>query len=121
MTFQLKDLIYPAVALAIALALRYLVVEATEVGQACDVTPWEGLCAGRTALILSFRHQELGWVALGIALLATVLRYRTLGLIAVAAGLFGLILYSYEPAAVAALLGLLVIARPKGAKVHTGA
>lgn len=113
MKFQLKDLIYPAVALAIALALRYLVVEATDVAQTCDVSPWEGLCAGRTALVLSFRHQELGWAALAIALLATVLRYRTLGLIALSAGLFGLILYSYEPAAVAALLGLLVIGRPK--------
>ncbi len=116
MNFQLKDALYPAIALAIALVLRYWVVENTGVALSCDVAPWEGLCAGRTALVLSFANQELGWVALAIAVAATLLRHRLLGQLALAAGLFGLILYSYEPAAVAALLGLLVIARPKAAR-----
>lgn len=113
MNFQLKDLLYPAIALVVALALRYLVVEATDLAQYCDLRRWEGLCAGRTALVLSFRNQELGWAALFIAVVASLLRYRLLGQLALAAGLTGLILYAYEPAAVAALLGLLVIARPR--------
>ncbi|MDO4905101.1 MAG: hypothetical protein Q4A16_06080 [Lautropia sp.] len=119
MNVQLKDLLYPAIALTIALLLRYQVVENTGIALACDVSPWEGLCAGRTALVLSFANQELGWIALAIGVAATLLRHRLLGQLALAGGLLGLILYSYEPAALAALLGLLVIARPKGDPANT--
>ncbi len=107
--------IVPALALAAALAVRLLAIEPAHVGQACDVAPWEGWCAARTALVLSFKHKELGWFALAIGVLAAVLRHRWLGTTALCLGLASLILYSYEPGAVAAVLGVLVVLRPRGA------
>ncbi len=105
--------IAPLLALAAAIAIRLLVIEPSHVGQACDVAPWDGWCAGRTALVLSFRYQEFGWFALVIGIIATFLRRRWLGQVALALGLAGLVLYSYEPAVVAALLGVLVLFRPR--------
>ncbi|MGE0800529.1 MAG: hypothetical protein AB7G13_08995 [Lautropia sp.] len=107
------DAVVPLAALAIAIAIRMLVIQPAAVGQACDVAPWDGWCAARTALVLSFRYQEFGWFALAVGVLATWLRRRWLGHAALALGLAGLVLYSYEPAVVAALLGALVVARPR--------
>ncbi len=59
------------------------------------------------------RYQEFGWFALVIGIIATFLRRRWLGQVALALGLAGLVLYSYEPAVVAALLGVLVLFRPR--------
>lgn len=106
-----KDLIYPALALLVALLLRYLVVESTDVALHCDVQRWQGWCAARTALVLSFGRQELGWAALALALFACRRQTRHMARLALAAGVAGLILYSYEPAAAAALIGAMLIAR----------
>ena len=70
MHIRLKDLTYPAIALVVALLLRYLVVESTDLALHCDMHRWEGWCGVRTALVLSFFRQDLGWVALVLSLLA---------------------------------------------------
>lgn len=106
-----KDLIYPALALLVALLLRYLVVESTDVALHCDVQRWQGWCGARTALVLSFGRQELGWAALVLALFACRRRTRHMARLALAAGVAGLILYSYEPAAATALIGAMLLAR----------
>ena len=105
MHIRLKDLTYPAIALVVALLLRYLVVESTDLALHCDMHRWEGWCGVRTALVLSFFRQDLGWVALVLSLLAC---WRQ-SLLALAVA--GLILYSYEPAAVAALVAAMLLAR----------
>jgi hypothetical protein len=97
--------------LALTYALRYLLIEPAAIAHACDPAPWAGLCAARTLVILGFVNQELGWAALVAGVSATLLRSPRLALLALAAGCAGLVLYSYEPAAVGALLGVLVLAR----------
>jgi hypothetical protein len=103
----------PLLALALAMALRAFVIEPSHIAHACDPAPWSGWCAARTALVMSFRSQEIGWAALALGLSATLLRREWLGQVALALGLVGLVLYSYEPAVVGALLGMLVLFRPR--------
>ena len=62
---------------------------------------------------MTFRFEEIGWAALAIGVLATFLRRAWLGQLALALGLAGLVLYSYEPAVIGALLGALVLFRPR--------
>lgn len=96
---------------ALAYALRALAIEPAAIAHACDPAPWQGACAARSALLRSFVHQEIGWAAFAAGALATAFRLPRLAGVALALGAAGLVLYSYEPAAVGALLGLLVLAR----------
>lgn len=114
----------PAVALALlvlaaALLLRHFVIEPTAIAHACQAGPWSGGCAPRSLVILTFVNREVAWIALGCGVLATVLRSPALAAVALSGGAWGLVLYSYEPASVAALLGLLVLARAAHAPAST--
>ncbi|MDO5056970.1 MAG: hypothetical protein Q4E06_06525 [Lautropia sp.] len=111
MPIRLKDLLWPLVALAVMLVLRYLVVENTEVALSCDVQPWSLACAPRTALVLFAYHQYLGLLALLLALLATWRRTRFTARLALAVSMAGLTLYSYEPSAAALLVAAMVLVR----------
>lgn len=111
MHIRLKDLTYPAIALVVALLLRYLVVESTDLALHCDMHRWEGWCGVRTALVLSFFRQDLGWVALVLSLLACWRQSLLMARLSLALAVAGLILYSYEPAAVAALVAAMLLAR----------
>mgnify|MGYP001002469673 FL=1 len=111
MHIRLKDLTYPAIALVVALLLRYLVVESTDLALHCDMHRWEGWCGVRTALVLSFFRQDLGWVALVLSLLACWRQGLLMARLSLALAVAGLILYSYEPAAVAALVAAMLLAR----------
>ena len=93
MHIRLKDLV-------VALLLRYLVVESTDLALHCDMHRWEGWCGVRTALVLSFFRQDLGWVALVLSLLACWRQSLLMARLSLALAVAGLILYSYEPAAV---------------------
>ncbi len=118
---RLRALIVPLLVLAAAFALRLLAIEPSHIGHACDPAPWSGWCAARTALIMSFRFQEIGWVALAVGLVATFVRRLWLGQLALSLGFAGLVLYSYEPAVVGTLLGVLVIFRPRpGRRLPSG-
>lgn len=110
---RLRPFVLPLLALALAFALRLYAIEPSHIGHACDPSPWSGWCAARTALIMTFRFQEIGWAALAAGIAATLLRRAWLGQLALALGFIGLVLYSYEPAAVGALLGALVLFRPR--------
>lgn len=109
---RLGPFIPPLLVLAAAVALRIFAIEPSHIGHACDPDPWSGWCGARTALIMAFRFQEIGWVALVLGILATFLRRVWLGQLALSLGCAGLVLYSYEPAVFGALLGALVIFRP---------
>ena len=111
MHIRLKDLTYPAIALVVALLLRYLVVESTDLALHCDMHRWEGWCGVRTALVLSFFRQDLGWVALVLSLLACWRQSLLMARLSLTLAVAGLILYSYEPAAVAALVAAMLLAR----------
>ena len=110
-TPALRGLALAALVALAALALRRLAIEPAAIAHACDPVPWQGACAARSALLRTFAHQELGWAAFASGAVATLLRSSRLAHLALAAGGAGLVLYSPEPAAVGALLGLLVLAR----------
>ncbi len=108
-------------ALAIAMVLRHWVVEPAAVAHFCDPQPWQGWCAARTALVMSFLHQRIGWLALGLGVLAFATSGRLLGQLALVVGALGLILYSYEPSAIAVLLGALALVRSGRPSVRASA
>ena len=111
MNTRRKDILWPAIALVVALLLRYLMVENTELALHCDVHRFEGWCALRTPLVVSFFRQDLGWVALVLSLLACWRQSLLMARLSLALAVAGLILYSYEPAAVAALVAAMLLAR----------
>ena len=116
---RLLRTLWPALlALTLAWLARHLVVEPAAYAHACDPSPWAGWCAARTAIIRVFVHQEIGWLALAAGMGATVWRRRWMARLALAAGAAGLVLYSFEPSAVGALLGALVLARGIGQAEH---
>jgi hypothetical protein len=95
----------------VAWALRAFAIEPAAIAHACDPAPWQGACAARTVLLRTFVNQEIGWLAFAAGVVATALRAPRAARVALALGAAGLVLYSYEPAAVGALLGLLVLVR----------
>ena len=104
---------------AVTLAVRHLAIEPAAIAHACDPAPWTGGCALRSAVIRIFVNQEVGWFTLAVGVLATLLRRRWLAALAIAAGTAGLVLYSFEPSAVGALLGALVLARASALPAST--
>jgi hypothetical protein len=108
---RFRLLVPAAIGLALALAIRYLMVEPTTWGFACQPAPWSGGCIVRTLLMKSFMQGQWGWVALMVGIVAVVARSPWIASAATAIGIAALVLYGYEPAAAGTLLGLLVIAR----------
>jgi hypothetical protein len=107
--------------LAAALALRHAVVEPAAIAHTCEPAPWRGWCVGRTLLVHAFVTQGIGWLSLAAGVLATLRRRRRTAWLAVLAGTAGLVLYSFEPSAFGALLGLLVLVRsPSSPGTHPG-
>jgi hypothetical protein len=94
----LHGLVLAAVIGAIAFGLRTFAIEPASIAHACDPAPWHGACAVR-------------WAAFAAGVMATVLRGPRTATAALALGAAGLVLYSCEPAAVGAMLGLLVLVR----------
>ncbi len=103
-----------AAVLALALWLRYGLLEAGALPRDCGGSIAEGLgglCGVKWALVQSFMQQRLGWVSLVCALLAFATGGRMAAWAAWLSGIAGLVLYSFEPAAVGLMLALLVLAR----------
>lgn len=95
-----------------------MLVEPADIAHLCDggTGPW--WCRVRAAVIMTFAHHALGYTALFLGVLATLIRVRAVALAAAMTGMAGLLLYEFEYSAVALLLGLLVLARrltPAGA------
>jgi hypothetical protein len=107
----LVPLILGTVALTLALVIRYVWIESTEIGLSCAATPAPWWCEPRY-LIIRF-HQENGWglIALAAGLIGLAARWYWLALVALVIGLLGLVLYNTGLAAVGLLAGLLLILR----------
>jgi hypothetical protein len=99
-------------ALGYALYLRYLAIEQSTVGLACDagLTTW--LCATRRVVAALFDHSVFGWVALAVAALNLLRPSLVLFALALAATAFGVVLYNAGLAGVAAAILILSLARP---------
>jgi hypothetical protein len=109
-------LIVGFLAVGYALYLRYLVIEQSSVGLACEAGLRTWLCDTRALIIVLFGHSVFGWVALAAAALNLVRPSVILFAIALAAAGFGIVLYNVGLSALAAALLVLSFARPASAE-----
>ena len=100
-----------ATALALAAAARHGLIEPADVTARCDGGAQDVWCSVRAWIIQAFVNQRIGWAALALAVIATVTGWRTLAGAALFVASAGLILYTTELCAPAALLAALVFAR----------
>lgn len=101
--------------LGYALYLRYLAIEQSTVGLACQAGLQTWLCFTRGIVIVLFNNSVFGFVALAAALLNFVRPSLVLFGIALVAGSFGIVLYNVGLSALAAGLLILSLARPSPA------
>lgn len=97
---------------AVALWFRHGLLEAGVLPRDCTLgdAPMAA-CAFKTVLVNVFVDQRLGWASLAAGVFAFALGCRRLAWVGWLAGVAGLVLYSYDPAAVGALSALLVLMR----------
>ena len=103
-----------AVVLAAVLGIRYGLLEAGRLPTDCGGSLAEGVagwCGVKWLVIQSFLQQRLGWVSFACGVLAFTTRRRWAAWAGWLTGLGGLVLYSFDLAAIGALLSLLVLAR----------
>ncbi|MCC4114681.1 hypothetical protein LLG90_04865 [Aromatoleum toluclasticum] len=103
-----------SIVLVAVLLLRYAVLEASVFPADCKpllADGPEGMCLAKWALVQLFMQQRLGWVSLVLGVLAFVSRRRPVAWGGWLCGVAGLVLYSFDYAAVGAMLSLLVLAR----------
>ena len=104
-------LILGAAALTLALVMRYVWIESTEIGLSCAATPAPWWCEARYVVIRIHQLDIWGLVALAAGLISLLTRWYPLALVALVVGLVGLVLYNTGLAAVGLLAGLLLILR----------
>jgi len=95
----------------LAWAARTMIVEPEALAAACLAGSDGWQCALREQLVLGFTRNAFGIAAVIVGILATVSRWRSLALAAVACGVVGAVLYRYELSGVGLLLGALVLLR----------
>jgi hypothetical protein len=100
-----------ATALALASAARHGLIEPADITARCDGGAKEAWCLVRAWIIQAFVNQRIGGVALALAVFATVTAWRSVAAVALFVACAGLILYTTELCAPAALLALLVFVR----------
>ncbi|MDR2875693.1 MAG: hypothetical protein LBV44_07180 [Methylobacillus sp.] len=98
-----------AMALTLALWARFGLIEPEGLALACASSQaWH--CTLRELVVATFDHQQLGIVALVASLFALLPKLRALAWLGWVCGIAGLVLYSWDCAAVGTVLALLVIA-----------
>jgi hypothetical protein len=99
-------------ALGYAMYLRYLVIEQTQIGLACDAGLKTWLCLSRNMVSALFENEVFGWVSLGAAGLALIRPNLPLFTIGLAASAFGIVLHNAGLSGIAAALLIMCFARP---------
>ena len=97
--------------LGYAFYVRYLVIEHTPVGLACEAGLDTWLCLTRKVAMGLFNHSVFGTVALGAAVLNLIRPSVVLLGLGLAAGGFGIVLYNVGLSGLAIALLLLSLAR----------
>ena len=100
------------VSLGYAMYLRYLVIEQTQTGLACDAGLRTWLCLSRTVVSALFENEVFGWVSLGAAALAMIRPGLPLFTIGLAASAFGIVLHNAALSGLAGALLIMCFARP---------
>lgn len=97
--------------LGYALYMRYLGIEQSSVGLACDAGLQTWLCVSRRIVIALFTNSVFGIAALLIAALNLLRPSLVLFAVALAAACLGLVLYNTQLSALAVALLILSLAR----------
>ncbi len=100
------------ICLGYALYLRYLAIENSQVGLACQAGLDTWLCFTRRVTIMLFQYSVFGIVALATAILNLIRPSLVLTLLSLTAAAFGIVLYNVNLSALAAGLLILSLARP---------
>jgi hypothetical protein len=100
------------VVLGYAFYMRYLVIQQTSVGLACDAGLATWLCATRRLVIVLFEHRGFGSVAIAAAVLNLIRPSLILFTIGMAAAALGIVLYNVGLSAPATALLIMSFARP---------
>jgi hypothetical protein len=100
------------ISLGYALYMRYLAIELSSVGLACQAGSQTWLCASRQLIMTFFNHSVFGWVALAAAIVNLVRPTLAVFALGLAAAAFGVVLYNVGLAALAAALLIVSFARP---------
>jgi hypothetical protein len=106
-------LVVGCLSLGYALYLRYLVIEQSTVGLACEAGLPTWLCLTRKVTIALFTNNIFGVLALGAAALNFVRPSLVLLAIGLAAAAFGIVLYNVALSSLAVALLILSLARPR--------
>jgi hypothetical protein len=99
-------------ALGFALAMRYLAIENTPLGLACDAGDPGMLCAARKTVLTFSQSTVFGIVALIAAAMNLMRPSIVLCLVGLACAGMGLVLYNTSPSALAVALLAFSLARP---------
>jgi hypothetical protein len=108
------------VAAVAAFAVRKLLIEPDTVGMICERTGAPAWCLARHAVVLGFAFNVYGWTSVAGAIAAALFRQRWLAWIALCAGMFGCVLYRFDPAGAGVLLAALVLARLGARRAEQG-
>jgi hypothetical protein len=100
------------VALGYAIYMRYLVLEQTQIGLACDAGLSTSKCLSRTVVLAFSENEVFGWISLGAAALALIRPNLPLFTVGLAASAFGIVLHNAGLSGLAAALLILCFARP---------
>lgn len=99
------------ISLGYALYLRYLAIENSQVGLACQAGLDTWLCLTRRVTITLFQYSVFGTVALAASLLNLIRPSLILSMLALIAASFGIVLYNVNLSALAVGLLILSLAR----------
>ncbi len=97
--------------LGLATLTRQRLIEPADMTAYCDGGASGTICVLRAWIIQTFVHQRIGWFALALAVLATVTAWPSAAALALFAACAGMVLYTTELCAPAALLAMLVFVR----------
>lgn len=121
---------------ALAMLVRYALIEPVEVAHRCDAGAGAWWCGVRDAAVLAFTRgpdtwwsgapgvSALGWIgaaALAAGALALLWRRPATATLAAAVGAAALVLYCFQSGALALLIGVLVLARSQACRTPASA
>ncbi len=99
--------------LGYAFYMRYMVIEQSSVGLACEAGRDTWLCFSRKAAIALFNHSVFGAVAIASALLNLIRPGLLLFALGLAAAALGIVLYNVGSSSLAVALLIFSLARPR--------
>lgn len=107
----LKVFLIGALSAAALLAIRFLLIEPDEMARECLAHSGSLECNLRNAAIYGFSRHLFGPISLVAAVLAAIGALRPFAILAMVAGMAGVVLYDFELSAVGLLLGALLYLR----------